>query len=76
MSSPERPRRSPRRKHGPSLPNSAEGKNVIENNVEEKSLWKKMFDELCAFKAQNGTCHVSRSDEQNKFLGKWVEKQR
>eukprot|EP00957_Ditylum_brightwellii_P015715 1184531-Ditylum_brightwellii.AAC.1 len=35
-----------------------------------------MFDELCAFKAQNGHCIVSTHDDRNKSLGKWVENQR
>eukprot|EP00957_Ditylum_brightwellii_P069559 5283132-Ditylum_brightwellii.AAC.1 len=37
---------------------------------------KNKFDELCAFKAQNGHCNVSTLDEQNKSLGKWVSQQR
>eukprot|EP00957_Ditylum_brightwellii_P078961 6004387-Ditylum_brightwellii.AAC.1 len=35
-----------------------------------------MFDDLYAFKAQSGHCDVSRNDERNKSLGKWVNAQR
>uniref|UniRef100_A0A7S4RMI9 Helicase-associated domain-containing protein n=1 Tax=Ditylum brightwellii TaxID=49249 RepID=A0A7S4RMI9_9STRA len=33
---------------------------------------KNRFDELCAFKAQNGHCNVSTLDAHTKSLGKWV----
>eukprot|EP00957_Ditylum_brightwellii_P138561 10561628-Ditylum_brightwellii.AAC.1 len=38
--------------------------------------WKNKFDQLCAFKAENGHCNVSQHDTQNKSLGKWVNTQR
>uniref|UniRef100_A0A7S4RNP4 Helicase-associated domain-containing protein n=1 Tax=Ditylum brightwellii TaxID=49249 RepID=A0A7S4RNP4_9STRA len=37
---------------------------------------KNRFDELCAFKAQNGHCNVSTLDAHTKSLGKWVSRQR
>eukprot|EP00957_Ditylum_brightwellii_P155218 11817031-Ditylum_brightwellii.AAC.1 len=72
MSSPEMPRRSPRKKQGSkSLPNVPK-----EKNVEEKPSWVKKFDELYTFKAQNGHCNVPTSDERSKSLGQWVNQQR
>eukprot|EP00957_Ditylum_brightwellii_P121625 9274970-Ditylum_brightwellii.AAC.1 len=71
MSSPETPRRLPRKKQGPSLPDSAE-----EENDEEKMSREKMFGELYAFKAQNGHCNVSQNGEQNKSLAQRVSQQR
>mmetsp|Transcript_66295 Transcript_66295/g.98249 ORF Transcript_66295/g.98249 Transcript_66295/m.98249 type:complete len:200 (-) Transcript_66295:155-754(-) len=71
MSSPEMPRQSPRKTQGPSLPNSAE-----EKNVEEKPSWEKMLDALYLFKAQHGHCNVSTHDEHNKSLGQWVSQQK
>eukprot|EP00957_Ditylum_brightwellii_P032258 2443919-Ditylum_brightwellii.AAC.1 len=63
------PKRSPRKKQGSSLP--------ISPKVEkERMLWERKFDELCAFKAQNGHCNVSTHDERNKSLGIWVSHQR
>eukprot|EP00957_Ditylum_brightwellii_P210886 15365520-Ditylum_brightwellii.AAC.1 len=65
------PRRSPRNKQSSSLPNYPK-----EKNVAEKSSWEMMFDELYAFKAQNGHCNVSQSDAGNKSLSHWVNNQR
>eukprot|EP00957_Ditylum_brightwellii_P153578 11688643-Ditylum_brightwellii.AAC.1 len=61
----------PRKKQRSSLPNSPK-----EKNVEEESLWEQRFDELCAFKAQNGHCNVSALDAHTNSLGEWVMKQR
>jgi len=47
-----------------------------EKNAEKRMSCEKRFDELCAFKAQNGHCDVSTHDERNKSLGQWVCKQR
>jgi len=55
----------------PSLPNYPR-----EKIVEEKSSLEMMFDELYAFKAQNGHCNVSQSDAGNKSLSHWVNNQR
>eukprot|EP00957_Ditylum_brightwellii_P171973 13093464-Ditylum_brightwellii.AAC.1 len=38
--------------------------------------WNTNFDQLCAFKAKNGHCCVSQSDERNTSLGVWVGTQR
>ena len=38
--------------------------------------WNEHFDQLCAYKAQNGHCNVPRNDEQNESLGQWVANQR
>eukprot|EP00957_Ditylum_brightwellii_P094973 7232422-Ditylum_brightwellii.AAC.1 len=38
--------------------------------------WNEKFNQLCLYKAQNGHSNVSRNDEQNKCLGRWVSKQR
>jgi len=38
--------------------------------------WNEHFNQLCAFKANNGHCNVSKYDAQNKSLGKWVNMQR
>eukprot|EP00957_Ditylum_brightwellii_P140580 10710205-Ditylum_brightwellii.AAC.1 len=65
------PSRSPSKQQGSSLPISLE-----EKNVEEEPYWVKMFDELNAFKEQNGHCNVSTNDERNKYLGQWVSNQR
>eukprot|EP00957_Ditylum_brightwellii_P057976 4395799-Ditylum_brightwellii.AAC.1 len=43
---------------------------------EHEQLWKDKFDQLCAFKAQNGHCNVSKFDAQKKSLGGWVNQQR
>eukprot|EP00957_Ditylum_brightwellii_P173867 13236795-Ditylum_brightwellii.AAC.1 len=38
--------------------------------------WIEKFNQLRAFKAQNGHCNVPRSDAQNVSLAQWVNKQR
>jgi len=38
--------------------------------------WNEHFNQLCAFKAKNGHCNVSRNDVRNKSLGQWVSTQR
>eukprot|EP00957_Ditylum_brightwellii_P185025 14090232-Ditylum_brightwellii.AAC.1 len=43
---------------------------------ERDQLWKDKFDELCAFKAQNGHFNVPYNYAPNKSLGKWATKQR
>eukprot|EP00957_Ditylum_brightwellii_P159012 12102868-Ditylum_brightwellii.AAC.1 len=71
MSYCEMPRRSPRKKQVQILTMSVE-----EKSVEEKPSWKKMLDELYAFKARNGHCNVSQNDEPATSLGHWVGHQR
>ena len=40
------------------------------------SLWQTVYEELIAYKQQNGHCNVPRRYAQNKPLGTWVQTQR
>ena len=42
----------------------------------ERATWRAHYDELVAYKDQNGDCNVSQSDETNKSLVNWVYTQR
>src|SRR5256885_12848299 len=38
--------------------------------------WERRFEELKAFKARHGHCHVPHIYPENRALGRWVSKQR
>ena len=47
------------------------------NNIEELGkIWLKRYDELVAYKQQNGHCNVPTRYAQNKPLGVWIMTQR
>jgi len=52
------------------------GKDQYKKKPKDDTLWKKRFNELVKYKKKHGDCLVPSRYEQNRKLGKWVNRQR